>query len=197
QRALILSRQAGDRLGEANALANLGYSEVLQAQQLEQAEPETDQSAIDYLQQGLKLSERLGDRQSQALCLSSLGIAHIVLDQPQMAIAYLEGGIQAAQFSGDLYLQARNLAHLAEAYYRLQNLEKSVYSGCLGMYLLEQIASNEWRQPAGLLMILQGQMGEAGFQAALEQHRRQIASVIGVDGYDHIPQLLEQYRHST
>ncbi|HEY9805019.1 MAG TPA: tetratricopeptide repeat protein, partial [Candidatus Obscuribacterales bacterium] len=195
QQGLILSRQAGDRLGEANALANLGYSEVLQAQQLEHIEPETYESAIDYLQQGLKLSERLGDRQSQALCLSSLGIAHIVLDQPQMAIAYLEGGIQAAQFSGDVYLQARNLAHLAEAYYRLQNLEKAVYSGCLGMYLLEQMASNEWRQPAGLLMILQGQMGETGFQAALEQHRRQIAAVIGVDGYDHIPQLLEQYRH--
>ncbi|HEY9750163.1 MAG TPA: tetratricopeptide repeat protein [Allocoleopsis sp.] len=197
QRALILSRQAGDRLGEANALANLGYSEVLQAQQLEQVEPETYERAIEYLQQGLKLSERLGDRQSQALCLSSLGIAHIVLDQPQMAIAYLEGGIQAAQFSGDVYLQARNLAYLAEAYYRLEHLEKSVYSGCLGMYLLEQMASNEWRQPAGLLMILQGQMGEAGFQAALAQHRRQIAAVIGVDGYDHIPQLLEQYRHST
>jgi len=38
--ALILARQSGDRLGEANALANLGYSEVFQAQQLEQTEPE-------------------------------------------------------------------------------------------------------------------------------------------------------------
>ena len=30
QRALILSRQTGDRLGEANALVNLGYGEVFQ-----------------------------------------------------------------------------------------------------------------------------------------------------------------------
>ena len=196
QRALILSRQHGDRLGEANALANLGYSEVLQAQQLEQAEPEVYERAIDYLQQGLKLSERLGDRQSQALCLSSLGIAHIVLDQAQAAIAYLEGGIRAASFAGDLYLQALNLAYLAEAYYKLQNFPKTVYAGCLGMYLLEQMASREWRQPAGLLMILQGQMAPAEFQAALEQHRSQIIAAIGVDGYDHIPQLLTEYRQS-
>lgn len=196
QRALILSRQAGDRLGEANALANLGYSEVFQATQMEQIEPETYETAIHYLQQGLKLSEQLGETQSQALCLSSLGIAHLVLSQPQAAIKYLEDGLQSAQVSGDLYLQGLNLANLAEAYYSLQNLEKAIYTGCLGMYLLEQIASQEWRQPAGLLTILRGQMGAEAFQTLLGQRRSQIIAVIGVDGYDYIPQLLEQYKRS-
>ncbi len=196
QRALILSRQAGDRLGEANALANLGYSEVFQATQMEQIEPETYETAIHYLQQGLKLSEQLGETQSQALCLSSLGIAHLVLSQPQAAIKYLEDGLQSAQVSGDLYLQGLNLANLAEAYYSLQNLEKAIYTGCLGMYLLEQIASQEWRQPAGLLTILRGQMGAEAFQTLLGQRRSQIIAVIGVDGYDYIPELLEQYKRS-
>ncbi len=196
QRALILSRQAGDRLGEANALANLGYSEVFQAQQLEQIAPETYETAIHYLKQGLKLSEQLGEIQSQALCLSSLGIAHLVLSQPQEAIKYLEDGLQSAQVSGDLYLQGLNLANLAEAHYNLQDLEKAIPTGCLGMYLLEQIASKEWRQPAGLLTILQGQMGAEAFQILLKQRRSQIIPVIGVDGYDHIPQLLEEYKRS-
>jgi tetratricopeptide (TPR) repeat protein len=196
QRALILSRGAGDRLGEANALANLGYSEVFQAQLLEQIAPETYETAIHYLKQGLKLSEQLGEIQSQALCLGSLGIAHLVLSQPQEAIQYLEQGLQAAQVSGDLYLQGLNLANLAEAYYSLQNLEKAIYTGCLGMYLLEQIASKEWRQPAGLLVILQGQMGAEAFKALLKQRRAQIVAVIGVDGYDHIPHLLEEYQRS-
>ena len=196
QRALILSRQAGDRLGEANALVNLGYSEVFQATLLEQIAPETYETAIHYLQQGLKLSEQLGEVQSQALCLSSLGVAHLVLSQPQEAIKYLENGLQAAQFSGDLYLQGLNLANLAEAYYNLQNLEKTIYTGCLGMYLLEQIASKEWRQPAGLLTILQGQMGAEAFQTLLGQRRSQMIAAIGVDGYDHIPQLLEEYKRS-
>ncbi|WP_427160358.1 tetratricopeptide repeat protein [Aliinostoc sp. HNIBRCY26] len=194
QRALMLSRQAGDRTGEANALVNLGYSEVMQAQQLEQTEPETYEMAINYLEQGLKLTEKLGDIQSKALCLSSLGIAYLVIQEPQNAIQYLEEGFKIAQISGDLYLQGRNLANLAEATYQLQNFETVIYTGCLGMYLLEQIASNEWRQPARLLIILQGQIGVENFQNLLQQHRPKIIAVIGVDGYDYIPKLLIKYQ---
>ncbi|OUL35992.1 hypothetical protein BV372_08825 [Nostoc sp. T09] len=194
QRALILSRQVGDRTGETNALINLGYSEVMHAQELEQLEPETYEMAINYLQQGLKLSEQLGDIQSKALCFSSLGIAYLVIGQPQDAIKYLEEGFKTSQVSGDLYLQGRNLAYLAEAYYHLQNSEKAIYTGSLGMYLLEQIASREWRQPAGLLTILQGQIGTEAFQNFLQQHRSKIIAIIGVDGYDHIPQLLAAYK---
>jgi tetratricopeptide (TPR) repeat protein len=196
QRALILSRQTGDRLGEANALANFGYSEVFQAKEQAQVEPEVYESAIHYLEQGLELSERLADGQSKALCFSSLGIAHVVTEQPQKAMTYLEQGWHAAQFSGDLYLQGVNLAYLAEACYSLQNLENAIYTGSLGAYLLEQINSNDWRKPAGLLTILQGQMGVEAFQTLLKQQRPKIIAVIGVDGYDYIPELLEKYRES-
>lgn len=202
QRALMLSRQPGvsgtsveqARTGEANALVNLGYSEVIQARKLEEREPETYEAAINYLEQGLKLSEKLGDIQSKALCFSSLGVAYLVIGQPQTAIKYLEDGFKTAQVSGDLYLQGRNLAYLSEAYYHLQNAEKAVYTGCLGMYLLEQIASLEWRPVAGFITILQGQIGAETFQILLQQHRQKIISVIGVDGYDHIPHLLAEYK---
>jgi len=204
QRALILSRQSGDRLGEANALTNLGYSEVFQAKEQAQLEPEVYERAIHYLEQSLQLLERLGDslgggyasHQSKAFCFSSLGIAHVVIEQPQQAITYLEEGWQAAQFSGDLYLQGVNLAYLAQACYRLQHLEKAIYTGSLGAYLLEQIGSNDWRQPAGLLTILQGQIGVESFQSLLEQQRSKIIAFVGVDGYDYIPQLLQKYRDS-
>jgi tetratricopeptide (TPR) repeat protein len=193
QRGVILSRQKGDRMGEANALANLGYSEVFQAQALEQADADLYEMAIDRLQQGLDLSEKVGDRQSQALCLSSLGIAYVVLEQAEGAIAYLEKGIQTAQFAGDLYLQGINLAYLAEAHYRLQDWGKTVQAACLAMYLLEQIASTSWRQPAGLLTVLRGQVGDEEFQGLLVEQRSGIIPVIGVDGYDHLPRLLELY----
>ncbi|MBD2566537.1 tetratricopeptide repeat protein [Anabaena lutea] len=196
QRALILSRQAGDKTGEANALVNLGYSEVMQAQQLENIEPEVYESAINYLEQGLKLAEKLGDIQSQALCFSSLGIAYLVIEQYEAAIKYLEVGFKTAQVSGDLYLQGRNLAYLAEAYYHLQNSDKAIYTGSLGMYLLEQISSHEWRQAAGLLTIIKGQIGADKFQVLLQQNRPKMISVIGVDGYDHLPNLLEKYKEN-
>ena len=195
QRALILARQSGERLGEANALANLGYSQVFQAQQL-QSELEVYENAIGYLQQGLELSQRLGDLQSKALCCSSLGVAYLVLSQPQEAIPFLELALQSARVSGDLYLQGQNFASLASAYYSTQNLEMAMTAGSLGMYLLEQIDSVQWRQAAGLLTILQGQIGNAAFQNLLKQCRAQIIPVIGVDGYDYLPQILEQYQSS-
>ena len=197
QRALILSRQTGNKTGEANALTNLGYSEVMQAQQLEVIEPETYEMAINYLEQGLKLSEKLGDVQSKALCASSLGIAYLVIQQPQNAVKHLETGFKSAQVSGDLYLQGLNLANLAEAYYSQKQLETAIYTASLGMYLLNQISSNEWRKAAGLLTILQGQLGQEDFVKALQQFRSRIIALIGVDGYDYIPQLLEEYRGSV
>jgi len=196
QRALILSRQAGDRLGEANALANLGYSQVLAAQAADQADREVYETAIAYLEQGLKRSEQLQDRQSQALCASSLGIAQLVLGQSQAAVTSLEVGWQAAQFSGDLYLQGLNLAYLAEAHHSLQKAEPAIYMGSLGMYLLEQAGAAEWRQPAALLTVLQGQLGKPQFEMLLRQYRAQIIALIGVDGFDHIPPLLDDYQRS-
>lgn len=196
QRALIMARQAGERQGEANALANLGYSEVFQARQLEEVEPEVYESAISYLEQGLLLSEKLGDRQSQAFCSSSLGIAKIALENPAGAIEYLVKGSQAAQFSGDLYLQGLNLAYLAQAYYSLNQLEQAIFAGSLAMYTLEQIGAMEWRQSAGLLTILRGQMGAESFKQSLAKSRASIIPVIGVDGYDYIPELLEKYQQS-
>lgn len=193
QRALILSRQSGDRLGEVNALASLGYSEVFKARQSQELEPEVYESAVNYLQRGLQLAEQLGDRQSQALCYSSLGIAYMILEQPQEALKYLASGWQSAQMSGDLYLQGLNLSYLAQAYYSTANFPKAVFAGCLGMYVLEQIGASEWRNSAALLIILQGQMGD-GFAVALKQERSQIIPLIGVDGYDYIPELLKKYQ---
>ena len=196
QRALIMARQTGERQGEANALANLGYSEVFQARQLEEVEPEVYESAIGYLEQGLLLSERLGDRQSQAFCSSSLGLAKIALENAEAAIEYLAKGWQAAQFSGDLYLQGLNLAYLAQAYYRINELEQAIFAGSLGMYTLEQIGAAEWRQSAGLLTILRGQMGAESFKESLAKSRASIIPAIGVDGYDYISELLEKYQQS-
>jgi tetratricopeptide (TPR) repeat protein len=196
QRALIFSRQIGDKTGEANALVNLGYSEVMQAKQNEVSEPEVYESAINYLEQGLKLAEKLNDLQSQALCFSSLGIGYLVTEKYSTAIKYLENAFKTAQASGDLYLQGRNLAYLAKAYYLMANYEKAVYTGSLGMYLLEQIASEEWRQPAALLTIIRGQLGADKFQLLLQQNRPKMIAIIGVDGYDYIPELLVKYQES-
>lgn len=196
QQALVLSRQAGDRLSEANALATLGFSEVFQARDRGELEPEVYEVAINYLQQGLALAERGGDRQSQALCFSSLGIAYVEIDRYQEAIGYLQNAWEAAQISGDLYLQGLTLGYLAQAFFHQSDLPKTIFFGALGMYRLEQIQATEWRRIAGLLTIVKGQLGESGFQDLLAEQRRNFLPAIGVDGYDYLPELLEKYQRS-
>ncbi|HSM82801.1 MAG TPA: tetratricopeptide repeat protein [Nodosilinea sp.] len=195
QRALILARQSGDRIGQANALANLGYSQVAQGQS-QLLEAEQYETVLSYLEQGLALSEQVGDRPSQALCANSLGIAQLKLGQYKAAIASLQQGLQVAQAIGDRFLMASNFANLAAAYQGDGNLEQAVLTGCLGMYLHHQIDSPEWRQPAALLSILYGQLGPETFESILADHRRQFLAVIGVDGYDFLQPLLARYRES-
>jgi hypothetical protein len=195
QRALILARQEGDTIGQANALANLGYSQVSQGQS-QLVDPEQYETVLTYLEQGLTLSEQVGDLPSQALCANSLGIAQLKLSQYGASVESLNKGLQVAQAIGDQFLMASNFAHLAAAYQGTGNLEQAVLTGCLGMYLLYQIDSPDWRQPAAVLSILYGQLGPENFQTILADHRRQFLAVIGVDGYDYLIPLLTRYRES-
>lgn len=204
QRALILARQGGDnstdsafdpRIGQANALANLGYSQVAQGQSQLLA-PEQYETLLSYLEQGLALAEQVGDLPSQALCANSLGIAQLKLGQYSPAVVSLTKGLQVAQAIGDRFLMASSFAQMAAAHQGEGNLDQAVLTGCLGMYLLYQIDSPEWRQPAAALSILYGQLGPENFQTLVAEHRRQFLAVIGVDGYDYLNPLLTQYRES-
>lgn len=194
QRAIIAARQVGDKLGEANASVNLGYAQVFAARQLDSMAPENYSEAIRYLEQGVELAKKQQDLQSQSFGHSSLGIAYVILEQPTAAIAALTKGAELAQYARDIYLQGLCFSYLGEAYYSIEDRPAAIIYGCLGMYLLEQINSIEWRQVAGLLSILQGQIGEAEFKRILGEKRSPIIKVIGVDGYDYLPQLLTKYQ---
>ena len=195
QRALIAARQVGDKLGEANASVNLGYAKVFAARQLDRMAAEDYSEAIRYLEQGVELAKKQGDLQSQSFGHSSLGIAYVILEQPTSAIASLTKGAELAQYSRDVYLQGLSFSYLAEAYYSIEDPSAAITYGNLGMYLLNRIDSIEWRQVAGLLSIIQGQIGEE-YSNLLGQQRSQIISLIGVDGYDYLPKLLEEYKQS-
>jgi tetratricopeptide (TPR) repeat protein len=193
QRALILARQTGDKLGEANALTNVGYSEVLAAHAIDRMDEEVYEQNISYLDRGLQLAETLEDKQSLALCYHSLGLAYLTIQQPEKAIEYLQLGTKAAQTVGDLYLQGLNLTYLAEAHHTLQKHKTAVFYSCLAMYQLHQIDAKEWRQGASLATVLQGQLGAEEFAQILTQYRPNLIPAIGIDGYDYLPQLLDLY----
>ncbi|MGB5914358.1 MAG: hypothetical protein WBG63_05805 [Phormidesmis sp.] len=210
QRALILARQRGDRVGEANALVNLGYAQVLQARANDVGDTAVYDTAIAYLNQGLELTLKQGDFQSQALAYNSLGIGYVMCDRPQAGLDVLTKGADAVKSSGNIYLQGLYTLYTAEAHHGLKNQtagekpspndstpkhsEEAIFYSVLAMYLLENIGSEEWRQAAGLASILKGQLGEERFQQILEKYRRQLTPVMSMEGYEALPALLQRYR---
>jgi tetratricopeptide (TPR) repeat protein len=194
QRALILARQNGERQGEANALASLGFSEVLIARQQEVVNLEELETAIGYLEQGQKLAEKLRDVQNLALCCVGLGIVYVATEQSAQARQWLEQGVTLAQQMGDRDLQALSHTYLGEACYQLNQPELAIYHACLGMYLLEQRHNTAWKQAAALVAILEGQLGSENFAKLLEQQHSKLIMQIGVDGFDYLPELIQRYR---
>ena len=190
QQALILARQSGDSLGQANALANVGYSEILSARQLDRLDEDSAEIPISQLTQGLKLASTLDDRASQALCNNSLGIAYGMLGFPDRALPYLAAGLQAAQESGDRYLQGLNLTYFSEAQAALGDTDSALLSAVLAMYTLEQIDAIEWQQSRNWLLLLRGRLGDEAFGKQMKSLRSRILASIGVDGYDHALTLL-------
>ncbi|MEL6779102.1 MAG: hypothetical protein AAFO06_17785 [Cyanobacteria bacterium J06597_16] len=194
QRALILARQRGDRIGQANALVNLGYAQVLQARANDVGDTAVYDGAIAYLTQGLELAVKQGDFQSQALAYNSLGIGYVMCDRPQEGLDILTKGAEAVKSSGNIYLQGLYTLYTAEAHHGLKNSEEAVFYSALAMHLLNSIGSEDWRQAAGLASILQGQLGEERFQQTLEKYRRQLTPIMSMEGYEKLSELLAEYR---
>jgi tetratricopeptide (TPR) repeat protein len=190
QQALITARQKGDSLGQANALANVGYSEILRSRQFDRLDEDSAEIPISQLMQGLQLASGQDDRASQALCNNSLGIAYVMINQAAKALPYLVQGLQAAQESGDRYLQGMNLTYFSSAQALLGKSEEAMLYAVLAMYTLEQIQASEWQQSRNDLLILRGRLGLEVFDAQMQALRSQVIRSIGVDGYDHVLTLL-------
>lgn len=195
QRALVLARQRGDRVGMANAMVNLGYAQVLQARANDVGDKAVYDGAIAYLNQGLELAVKQGDFQSQALAYNSLGIGYVMCDRPKDGLDILTKGADAVKGSGNIYLQGLYTLYTAEAHHALKNTDEAVFYSALAMYLLNSIGSEDWRQAAGLASILQGQLGEDRFQQTLEQYRRQLTPIMSMEGYEGLGSLLKKYRN--
>jgi tetratricopeptide (TPR) repeat protein len=106
QAALALYRQSGDRVGEANALLNIGliYTSLNQTQAV--IELGQYQQAIEYYEQALAVSRSIGDRSIEASVLNSLGNSYRALEQYQQANEYYQKALAIYRSLGDRYWEA-------------------------------------------------------------------------------------------
>ncbi len=197
QRALISARTAGDRRGEANALVNYGYGEVLAARSREEMAEEVYEQSISYLEQGLELAQQQDDSQSLALCYHSLASAHLALQQWMTAAGYALQGIEAARAIGNSYLLGLNSYYGAEAHFGSGD-PAALFYALLSLYQLHQLGVREWRSAAGLVKILQSGRDLAVTGAMVRDSaeptlRERLLPWIGVDGYDYLPTIMGEY----
>ncbi len=109
QQALPISREVGDRPGEAVTLNNLGtvYTNIGQPQE-----------ALNYYQQALPIRREVGDRPGEARTLNNLGAVYRRIGQPQEALNYYQQALPIMREVGDRPGEAvtlNNLGFLLEA----------------------------------------------------------------------------------
>jgi DNA-binding SARP family transcriptional activator/Tfp pilus assembly protein PilF len=110
QRALGLSRETADRLGEFRALTNLSQVYLRMSAYLD---------AADSCQQALELSRISGNRIGEARALGILGQIAIRQGRNQQAAADLGQAADASRAAGDLAFLAFSLTNLGEVEVRL------------------------------------------------------------------------------
>jgi tetratricopeptide (TPR) repeat protein len=115
--ALEISRQIGDRQGEASNLAALGQAYV---------NPGEIRKAIEYFDQALEISRQIGDRQKEVASLASLGQAYAKLGESSKAIKYIEQALMISRQIGDRQKEVASLASLGQAYAKLGESSKAI-----------------------------------------------------------------------
>jgi tetratricopeptide (TPR) repeat protein len=191
ERALQVARQIGDRRGEVNALANLGFAQVAQAQALELPLAHAH-TAIEQLKTGLRQAKQLKDRRSQGLSAVGLAMAQVTVGQAELALPWIRSALAIAIECDDVYPKAHNFSLLAETCYQLNHSSDAIYAAAIAMSLFHRLQARDWRQAAGLLRILRGQLGPR-FANLLHQERQAIVTHLGTEGFVQIVPLLDRY----
>jgi len=121
ERALVITREIGDRRNENTTLGNLGnaYRDLGQMEK-----------AIEYYEMALVIAGEIGDRRNESTTLGNLGNAYIALGQIEKAIEYYEKALAIARKIGNRRNESTTLGNLGNAYITLGQIEKAIeYSG--------------------------------------------------------------------
>ncbi len=131
ERALRLYRKIGHRLGEGNALGNLGlaYAALGDARK-----------AIEFNEQCLVVHREIGDRRGEGNALGNLGNAYAALGDARKAIEFYEQCLVVHREIGNRRGEGKTLGNLGNAYADLGELDQALllHRGALGRAIADQ-----------------------------------------------------------
>jgi CHAT domain-containing protein len=117
QQALIIYREIKNRLGEGNALGNLGLAYKSLGDYAK---------AIEYHQQHLAIAREIKDRQGEGASLGQLGSAYHSLGDYAKAIEYLQQRLAISREIKDRQGEGTSLGNLGGAYQSLGDYAKAI-----------------------------------------------------------------------
>ena len=114
--ALESARRAGNRLGEAWILNNMGEALGITG----------DSEGIGYLEQALAIRHDIGDRMGEAQAANNLGDAYETLGRTEEAVSLLQRALDLNRAVGNRYGQGVALANLGDAYLKLNRAGEAI-----------------------------------------------------------------------
>ncbi|WP_199311592.1 tetratricopeptide repeat protein [Anabaena subtropica] len=117
QQSLEISREIGERNGEAVSLGNLGnaYNSLGQYQQ-----------AIKFHQQSLEIKREIGERNGEGISLGNLGSSYRSLGQYQQAIEFHQQSLEIFRETGNRNGEGSSLNCLGNAYCSLGQYQQAI-----------------------------------------------------------------------
>jgi tetratricopeptide (TPR) repeat protein/transcriptional regulator with XRE-family HTH domain len=110
RQAVSALEDAGDLVGRANALANLGFVEICTG---------NGQSAVSHLAESLAVLRGADDKVAEAGVLTNLGVAALRQGRYQEAMDYLDEALALCHKIGEIGSTVHTLANLGEVHLRL------------------------------------------------------------------------------
>jgi tetratricopeptide (TPR) repeat protein len=117
KKALVISREIGDRQGEGKCLGNLGNAYLNLGKV---------KKAIKYYQNALVIAKEIGDRQGEGARLVTLGNAYFNLVQVKKAIEYYQNALVIAKEIGDRRGEGNAIGNLGNVCRYLGHVEKAI-----------------------------------------------------------------------
>lgn len=139
EKALGLWREAGDRLGEGDAVAQLGTIALLLG------DPRT---GLELLAQGLVVFRAIGDEVGQAAALGNIAAAHSAMGEKQRAIEHYEEGLAIARAAADRSDETVILGNLGVVHHTLGNPAQALAYANDALALARARGDSHWEAQA-------------------------------------------------
>ncbi|MCA2716909.1 MAG: tetratricopeptide repeat protein [Microcystis sp. M169S2] len=165
QQSLAITREIGDRRGEAASYNNLGnvYNSLGEYQK-----------AIEFHQQSLAIEREIGDRGGEAKSYGNLGNVYNSLGEYQKAIEFYQQSLAILREIGDRGGEAYSYNNLGNVYYSLGEYQKAIEFHQQSLAITREIGDRGGEAKSyGNLGNVYDSLGE--YQKAIEFHQQSLA----------------------